>query len=203
VQPSIVPLPPDRVRQAVRVLSTAFAADPIFSHYFPDAAQHSVVLGAFFDDIVRSHLRFGHVYAALLDGSLVGAALWRPPDARLPTARDRQREMATERRVRAVDPIAADALFAGFAATLRDHPAEPHWYLFFTGIEPALQGRGLGSLLLAPVLAIADRSRTLCYLETPFPRTHEFYRRLGFEMTQAGRPFSGAPTLWTMTRRPT
>ncbi len=130
---------------------------------------------------------------------MVGAAVWRPPEAEGPTDLDREREAATERRVRDIDNEAAEALFAGFAVLEPGHPAEPHWYLFFV---PAWQGHGFGSILLEPVLKLADQSQTLCYLETPFPRTHVFYRRLGYEITRAGNPFVGAPTLWAMTRLP-
>ena len=90
-------------------------------------------------------------------------------------------------------PHASQGLFAGFAAMEQFHPSEPHWYLAFVGIEPAIQGRGLGRVLLAPVLTIADQTNTLCYLETPFPRTHAFYERLGFVRHAEHNPFVGAP----------
>jgi ribosomal protein S18 acetylase RimI-like enzyme len=73
------------------------------------------------------------------------------------------------------------------------HPPDPHWYLAFVGIEPAFQSRGVGEALLAPALAIADQTRALCYLETPFPRTHAFYERLGFVRYAEQNPFVGAP----------
>lgn len=202
MQPTIDMLPPQRADEAVAVLTAAFMPDPIFSFYFPEATRRARVFGAFFNDVIASHLRFGHVYAALLDGAIVGAAVWRPPGADEPTELDRARADAAERVVREIDNAAAEALFGGFAALEAGHPAEPHWYLFFSGITPASQGRGFGSLLLAPVLKLADESRKLCYLETPFPRTHIFYRRLGYEITYTGNPFVGAPTLWAMTRRP-
>ena len=81
----------------------------------------------------------------------------------------------------------------GFAALEHVHPCAPHWYLAFVGIEPAIQSRGIGRALLAPVLEKADRTNTLCYLETPFPRTHAFYERLGFTRNGEHRPFVGAP----------
>ena len=96
------------------------------------------------------------------------------------------------RRVRDNDNEAAEAFLAGFAALEPGHPVEPHWYLFFTGIVPAWQAHGFGSILLEPVLKLADQSQTLCYLETPFPRADIFYRRLGYEITRAGNPFAGA-----------
>lgn len=202
MQSSIVTLPEHRAHEAVEVLTAAFMPDPIFSFYFPEVLQRAQVFSAFFSDIIASHLRFGHVYAALLDGAVVGVAVWRPPSADEPTELDREREAATERRVRDINNDAAEELFAGFAALEPGHPTGAHWYLFFTGIMPVWQGHGFGSTLLEPVLKLADEAQTLCYLETPFPQTHVFYRRLGYEITSVGNPFVGAPTVWAMTRLP-
>jgi len=82
------------------------------------------------------------------------------------------------------------------------HPVVPHWYLAFVGIDTKLQGRGIGRKLMAPVLNRADREGTLCYLETPFVETHDFYRALGFDLRPKAKPFKGAPGLWPMERRP-
>jgi GNAT superfamily N-acetyltransferase len=202
VAPVFYHLPLLRVKEAVVLLTRAFMPDPIFSFYFPDDKQRAEVFRAFFNDLVRAHIGFGHVYAAVLDEKLVAAAVWRPPNATEPTSRDRRRQLLTEKRVYSIDTKAASALFDGFAGLEAGHPAEPHWYLFFTGVEPKIQGRGIGSRLLAPVLELADRAHAPCYLETPFPRTHDFYRRLGFSIATEGHPFAGAPTLWTMIRAP-
>ena len=188
-------LPLTRVKDGVALLTRAFMPDPIFSHYFPEPDQRAEVLRVFLSDVVRAHCRFGHVYAAMMDEQIVGAAVWRPPDAGKSNARDLRRQMLTENRVYTIGRRAAAALFEGFAGLESWHPSEPHWYLFFTGVEPEMQGSGIGSCLLAPVLENADRSRTRCYLETPFPRTHDFYRRLGFVISMEGHPFAGAPTL--------
>jgi hypothetical protein len=48
------------------------------------------------------------------------------------------------------------------------------------GSSPRSRVAESGRSLLAPVLEIADQTKTLCYLETPFPRTHAFCERLGF-----------------------
>jgi ribosomal protein S18 acetylase RimI-like enzyme len=99
-------------------------------------------------------------------------------------------------------PRASSRLLDGFAVLAEHHPQLPHWYLAFVGIEPSAQGRGAGGALLRPVLARADEDRTTCYLETPFPATLTFYRRLGFEVTAELKPVAGAPPVWTMTRSP-
>jgi GNAT superfamily N-acetyltransferase len=196
------PLPAGRIDEAVALLGRAFLPDPIFSYFFPDPARRSAVFAAFFGMLVNIHIRFGHVYAAERNGELVGAAVWRPPDAGAPSAEDLVLEHEAITKLQAIDANGAEGILSGFAKTESGHPSEPHWYLFFVGVEPDLQGQGIGQQLLAPVLEAADAAGTLCYLETPFPRTHEFYQRLGFHINDAGHPFTGAPTLWTMLRPP-
>jgi len=100
-------------------------------------------------------------------------------------------------------PRASRHLFDGFAALEQFHPSDPHWYLAFVGIAPAIQGRGVGRALLAPVLKIADDTSAFCYLETPFPRTHEFYERLRFVRHSEHSPFVGArQSVVTFLRKP-
>lgn len=55
------------------------------------------------------------------------------------------------------------------------HPPEPpHWYLFILGTEPAAQGRGLASALLAHMLARADADGMPAYLESSSERNLAF-----------------------------
>jgi GNAT superfamily N-acetyltransferase len=156
----------------------------------------------FFADIIQSSMPFGHVYAATAGDLLLGVAVWEPPDPLEPSPKTRASSAVRELIVRALYPRAAPKLFAGFGNLEPLHPSVPHWYLMFVGIEVGLQGKGMGSRLLAPVLEQADAARTLCYLETPFRRTHVFYQRLGFEIASESHPFVGAPALWTMIRKP-
>lgn len=202
MEPAILQLPERRVEQSVDVLVRAFRDDPVLTFFLHHPTRRTLAFRAFFANIVRAHLRFGHVYAALVENRVVGVAVWRPPGVWDETLRDRVRTLSTHLFVRSLFPYSAGDLFRGFAATIALHPRAPHWYLFFMGVDVALQGRGIGSKLVAPVLELADRTGTLCYLETPFPRTHAFYQRLGFEISSESHPFRGAPTLWTMTRHP-
>jgi hypothetical protein len=56
--------------------------------------------------------------------------------------------------------------------------------------------------LLAPVLERADADGQLCYLETPFPQTHAFYHRLGFEHGDQLHVFDQAPAVVAVLRQP-
>jgi GNAT superfamily N-acetyltransferase len=195
-------LPRRLAGRAVGVLTRAFDQDPILTHYLGQGPRRTVAYRMFFADVVESTLPFGHVYAATAENRLLGVAAWRPPEPPASSVRTRVTSALRERVVRALYPRAADELFRGFAKLEPLHPSEPHWYLTFVGIDSRLQGQGIGSRLLAPVLQQADASSTLCYLETPFPRTHAFYQRLGFEIASQSHPFRGAPPLWTMLRKP-
>jgi len=190
------------VRDAGRLLARAFAGDPIITHFLAAPRRRRFAYAAFFRAIIYEHLGAGYVYGAWEIEHLVGVAVWAPPHDLAPSAAERLRAKVEHLVVKMLFPRRSHDLYGGFAETASLHPAEQHWYLAFVGIEPDRQGQGLGEKLLAPVLKTADAQNTLCYLETPFPATHKFYERLGFALEIEARPFRGAPTLWTMVRRP-
>jgi GNAT superfamily N-acetyltransferase len=51
---------------------------------------------------------------------------------------------------------------------------ELHWYLLIVGVDPELQGRGLGSALFKEGLAKADESNCPCNLDTSEERNFAF-----------------------------
>jgi GNAT superfamily N-acetyltransferase len=86
------------------------------------------------------------------------------------------------------------------AAIEKKHPAEPHYYLEFVGIDTPFQGKGLGSLLLQRLVGWADEESMGCHLETGNPRNVPLYRRFGFQTT-AEEEIIGVHT-WFMWRPP-
>lgn len=200
VRPIIDLLGRAEVPAAARLLARAFDRDPVIDWHLA-GPNKTRALRAFFRAPLYELVSLRTVYAARVDDSLLGVAAWTPPGAHAfepdPRVRDAERTLSR------LYPSTAPKLLAGFGALHDLHPAEPHWYLFFVGLEPAHQGKGLGESLLAPVLSRADTDATLCYLETPFSGTHPFYRRLGFEVVSELRPFEAPFPVWAMLRRPT
>jgi GNAT superfamily N-acetyltransferase len=189
--------------RASHLLTRAFAKDPILTHFLPDRLRRWIAFPAFFRYVLEEMLPSGHVYSAHNDHRLIGVAAWVPPNALEPDAASRQAAANQQRVVRLLFPRSSQSLFKGFAALETFHPSAPHWYLAFIGIEPTRQGHGIGRALLAPVLKLADQTNALCYLETPFPRTHPFYERLGFARYAEHEPFIGAPQgVVTFLRQP-
>ncbi len=81
----------------------------------------------------------------------------------------------------------------------RHPPAPPHWYLATLGTDPASQGRGLGTAVLAPVLEGCDRDGVGAYLESSKERNLDYYARFGFRVTEELRLPRG-PRVWLMWR---
>lgn len=114
-------------------------------------------------------------------------------------------------------PSQEDRVVAGIAEVFRDriellgtalgtiegklHPKEPHWYLDFLGTDPRHQGKGLGSAVMAPVLARCDIDGTPAYLWTAKESNLAFYGRHGFEVIWDWVVPEGPPT-WGMWRNP-
>jgi ribosomal protein S18 acetylase RimI-like enzyme len=105
-----------------------------------------------------------------------GAALWLPPGIGLDEeamAAIMQRSVPAERQAE---------ISAVFEQMGSYHPSEPHWYLPLIGVDPARQGKGLGSVLLQHALARCDREHALAYLESSNPTNIPLYQRHGFEV---------------------
>jgi GNAT superfamily N-acetyltransferase len=83
-----------------------------------------------------------------------------------------------------------------------NHPQKPHYYLPFVGVEPELQGKGIGTELLQPILDRCDREGTPAYLEATTSRNRACYLKQGFEVTEEFRYPKGGPPSWRMWREP-
>jgi ribosomal protein S18 acetylase RimI-like enzyme len=135
---------------------------------------------------------FDQASAYIADGG-AGAALWLPPG----TAPDEDElgELLQRTAPARMQPEISSLL----EQMGRYHPSEPHWYLPLIGIDPARQGRGLGSALMRHALAACDRDRLPAYLESANPQNLPFYERHGFKRLgtiQAG----DAPPFFPMLR---
>jgi ribosomal protein S18 acetylase RimI-like enzyme len=82
----------------------------------------------------------------------------------------------------------------------RHHPNEPHWHLGPVAVEPALQGNGIGGLMVERFCALVDADGGTAFLETDRPENVRFFERFGF-VTAAEAEVIGVPN-WFMRREP-
>ena len=125
--------------------------------------------------------------------AFAAVALWLPPDA------EADGDAIVAALTDTVAPERHEDTIAVLGQMDEAHPRFPHWYLPWLGVDPSMQGCGLGGALLAQCLRIVDEDHVAAYLETPNPRTIPFYERYGFKVTGEAR--SGAcPPLTFMLR---
>ena len=180
-------------------LAAAFADDVMFDWFMRDDDRRAAAQGRFFKTVVE-RMAFG---AARIDRPAGGgaAAIWMPYEAVIkPTSwRD---ELA-------ILPTLLNATgFARFGRLLavredmdKHHPMDrPHAYLWFLGVAPAAQGRGIGSRLLKSATDRLDAAGEAAYLETQTERNIALYLRHGFTVISEHRPRPEAPMLWSMWR---
>ena len=186
---------PEDHELAVATLSAAFHRDPVFEWIYPDASHRRAAVPHFFSVLVE---QFASRHQVRTTADVDGVALWLPPgEELLPEA---TAEPIINELVEGAGP-AADRLMEAFTVLDEHHPHEPHWYLGFLGVQPALQGLGLGSALLQATLVGVDEAGEAAYLEATSAENRRLYERHGFEVVRE-LPLPGGPSLFAMWRAP-
>lgn len=191
----------DQVDIAGQVLARSFDADPLAVYMLPDEEERRRLLPWHFECVTRYGVLFGDV---LTTKEIEGVAIWLRPG---------ELEMTEERvvaaRLHEAPSVLGEAAWNRFSTTVgfleglhgEDVP-EKHWYLMVLGVDPAVQGRGLGSALMQPILSRADAEGRRCYLETSEAANVDFYQRRGFRLVREGREPSSGLDYWTFCRDP-
>ena len=183
-----------------KMLTRAFLDYPLMAYANPQPARRRRGVATLYGAIVRDTLRHGEVHVT---SGLEGACCWLPPGVGLPTlAREVRSGMAGLPFAFGWSGFQRLVPFDHLHRTLHDrHAIGPHWFLATIGVDPAHQGRGIGSALLAPALARADEQRKCCYLETHLAANVRLYERHGFRVMEHIDNPATVP-LWAMLRPP-
>lgn len=180
------------------MLARAFFDDPVAIWTCRSEQLRPRVLERFHATRMRQLLAEREIWTT---PALQSAALWASPKRWRTTPRQ-DLEIA---RISLMHPrmfLRGPLIGAGFFGIERRHPHQPpHWYLAVLGTDPAAQGQGHGSAVLAPVLDQCDADGTAAYLESSKERNIDFYARHGFRVTAELRMPRG-PKLWAMWRDP-
>ncbi len=134
---------------------------------------------------MRAHLpqaeRYGLLLSAREDGRLAAVLSSTPPGAYpLPPP-----NIGVRLRCLLGQGLRVSRRWATVYELLRDyHPVERHWYLGTLGVDPELQGRGIGTELLTSWLRLVDADGSPAYLETDAAGNLPFYQRAGFDIIE-------------------
>ncbi len=202
--PSIRGLRADEVEAAVEMLARAFHDDPGALITEPDPGLRPAALRALFAPVVRWAVPFGQVAAAVDgDGGVVGIATFVPPGHEAPT--EEEIVAAGQLEAEAAVPAAAARMGPMVEFIEAQHAAVmsgPHWRLEFFGVEPSLQGTGLGSRLIETGHAAADAAGETVWLETFTEWNVRWYEARGYRVACEAIVPGSSFTLWGMIREP-
>jgi ribosomal protein S18 acetylase RimI-like enzyme len=189
---AISPIPSTERGAAIATVVAAFAADPVERWLWPEEDLYE----SSFPDFVAAFggQAFEHESAWALDDTSA-VALWLAPGI------EPEEEKVVGILSETVAPEKHDDLFSTLEQMAAAHPTDPHWYLPWLAVAPALQGRGFGARLLEHGLSTVDADGLPAFLETPNPRTVPLYERHGFEVVAT--PQAGdCPPMTSMLRAP-
>ncbi len=186
------------VERVSDVLGRAFDDDP-FANWMAqqderraERIRHSMKVA-----LTRMTMPFGECYTT---NEVQGAALWTPPGKwKLGLL---QQLLLMPSIVKTTGLRRVPAVMGGISAVEKKHPHPPHYYLMVLGTEPSLQGKGIGTQLMRPVLERCDREGAPAYLESSKERNLPLYERNGFRVTEEMTVPNGGPKIWLMWRDP-
>jgi ribosomal protein S18 acetylase RimI-like enzyme len=196
---SIAPLDETELTQAIEVLARAFR---------DNALNRAVIRSDDANDRLLSNRhgmrallpvarRYGDALVAIVDGVVAGS-LVAPPPGRLPLPPPPP--LCRLRCLMGQGWRVARRWSQVYEALEALHPTEPHRYLGTLGVDPPLQGRGVGGALLANWLATVDQQGLPVYLETDSERSVRFYESAGF--APEGEAAILGVRVWRLRREP-
>jgi len=189
---------PADVDPAAQALGEAFADYP-WTRWTVDPNDHQSRVTELQRLSLRSlGLPFGQVWVGLVDGVVRCVATWMDSAVPVPRRVEADNEFVSEalEGSRHEWAVAASAQIQGW------RPPARHFYLAAIGTTPSMQGRGLGKMVLAPMLRAADEGQLPAFLETSSETNVAFYSALGFEVVDHRQIGGGGPDVWAMLRRP-
>lgn len=186
---------PADVPEAVGVLARGMRDNPLHvAAYGTDPERRERLHGKLMAGLFRVFTAQEPV-VAVQDGALVGVLGVAPVGTCQPTPMQRLRLTPT---LVSMGPGTAKRIGEWLGAWGAQDPAEPHVHLGPVAVDRHLQGRGIGSRMMAEHVERLDATGEVGYLETDKPENVTFYGRFGFEVI-AEQSVIGVPN-WFMRR---
>ena len=173
----------------------------MFGRSFVDEPMMRWPLGVHGDLVERFTLHFAYFLEHVLGpgmvweaGDAAGAAAWIPPEEKQAWGA----AQITDPRTYALTEDGGERYDRFWSWIESNAPDGELWLLDSVGVEPELQGKGIGSALIEFGLELAREDQRGAFLETGTPRNVPYYERFGFRIVMHGDAPDGGPHIWFM-----
>jgi GNAT superfamily N-acetyltransferase len=183
------------------LFARAFADDPGTFLFEPDPTSRSAFLSLFFRCFVAASIQDG-APPIVPAGAVMGVACWFGPGVSSAT-RDSMLANGYGEALEVLDGAAIARLNAMVEELEARHEelmaGRAHLRLDYLAVDPTMQGRGIGSLLVEVGHRRADELGLPCYLETFTPANVRFYAKRGYSI-KAEFPVGDGVPVFAMER---
>lgn len=190
-----------QVAQGAELFARVFQNAPDMQYFIGENAVAESKILQYYQAIIRIGLLHGEVYTT---SAMDGVAVWvSPENSQLSFGILIRTGFLKALVSMGARPLARFVRSARYLEKLQKQAiSEPCWILVQIGVESARQGKGIGGLLIQPILTRAAAEGVSCYVESADERNLSFYTRHGFEIVNHGQVSRGGPPVWVMIRKP-
>lgn len=162
-------------------MSRAFFEDPMMTYVFPEPLKRTISLARLMRTVVNYCYLYGKVFT---NDNLEGIACWLIPEKTSFTcARKIGSGMILDPlRIGHSNQQRLNKFIKLTDRMERECIQQPHWYLWYLGVEPTKQRHGIGASLLKSMINQIDQDGSPCYLETANYRDIAYYEKFNFRI---------------------
>ena len=199
---SAVLLSSSQVEQGAEVLARAMQHAPDMRYFIGgDDRKLDKAALQFYQSVIRIGLLYGEVYTM---PSMEGIAVWvNPENTSFSFGSLFRTGFLRATLSMGIGPLRRFISSSSYVEKLQKQTISgPRWTLVYLGVESTHRGKGIGGILIQPILARADGDGLPCYVESADDRNLTFYKRHGFDIVKEGQVPNGGPQVWIMVREP-
>jgi GNAT superfamily N-acetyltransferase len=179
-------LAPQELCVAAELTARGMRDNPLdIAAFGADANRRYMRMHGMFHIALAMLYRKGQMLGAFDGPTLVGIAATVPSSRCQPSLCEKL--ALTPRMPAAVGPVGFARMLRWTQAWAARDTAVPHWHLGPVAVDAHLQGRGIGSQLIAEYCQRLDRASAVGYLETDKHENVTFYLRFGFHTVAEAR----------------